>query len=328
VRGLLISDPRETTLIAKGSDPQTFVEIEHPAESSQIPDRLTFLGLPGEIRNKIYSYVFTPSLERCESTFERTSVGLPLLQSCRQVYHETHSLAYGAHILFLRGPNDRAKNLRRLGNLRPTHLALIKTVAIDSNFPKGLLSIPAPLVLCPTCIIAHLKMPSVGLTQQLRQHVNVLRGILYNLWVKLMLMEVKSLDRLCLVEGGGDLEWVEHVQAEFRRVRDAERRPRKWRLWEPPTPDLEAAAKPAVSASEVAAGQPKQQGPPGSKVQTFVLVRDESEGSPDERTRVPARAAKVEFYPDWEMFRKEYLHFSEVWEKERIGVNRALSQAS
>jgi len=325
VRGLLISDPRETTLIAKGSDPQTFVDIELPTESSQIPDRLTFLGLPGEIRNKIYSYVFTPSLERCESTFERTSVGLPLLQSCRQIYHETHSLAYGAHILFLRGPNDRAKNLRRLGNLRPTHLSLIKTVAIDSNFPKGLLSIPAPLVLCPTCIIAHLKMPSVGLTQQLRQHVNVLRGILYNLWVKLMLMEVRSLDRLCLVEGGGDLEWVEHVQAEFRRVHDVERRPRKWRLWDPPADD---AATPAGSPPEEPPAQQTQQGPPGSKVQTFVLVRDESEGSPDDRNRVPARAAKVEFYPDWEMFRKEYLHFSEVWEKEKVGVNRALGHAS
>jgi len=324
----MISDPRETTLIAKGSDPQTFIDIELPAESSQIPDRLSFLGLPGEIRNKIYSYVFTPSLERCASTFERTSVGLPLLQTCRQVYHETHSLAYGAHILFLRGPNDRGKNLRRLGNLRPAHLALIKTVAIDSNFPKGLLSIPAPLVLCPTCIIAHLKMPSVGLAQPLRQHVNILRGILYNLWVKLMLMEVKSLDRLCLVEGGGDLEWVDHVQSEFRRVRDAERRPRKWRLWEPATPNAEEAPKRADQPAGEAAEPPKQQVPPGSKVQTFVLVRDEVEGTPEDRTRLLARAAKVEFYPDWDLFRKEYLHFSEVWEKERVVVNRALGQAN
>lgn len=290
----------ESTLVAKY--PDGFMDIAPPAENPTAPDRLAFLGLPGEIRNKIYGYVFTPLMKNCESCFKGGSTSLSLLQVCRQVYHETHALAYENMILFLRGRLEVEINQKRLRKMRPEHLALIKTVAIDSSFPTGVVNTEAALN--PTCLIAHMRMPPVANDQPLRQHVNVLRGILYNLWLKLMLMEVKSLNRICLIEGGGAMDWVQQIEREFRKASEAAQSngrlstSRKWRLWE------EKANK------EI---DPE-------KVQRFTLFRDVAE-TRDETWRtspiVRRRMVQVEFYKDWPAFKDNYHGLTYEWKSDR-----------
>jgi hypothetical protein len=312
----------------QATGPPSFKEIGLPDCDADLAPRLSLMGMPGEIRNNIYSFVTAPDLKMISNSAGTSNAYFPVLLVCRQIYQELHRKLYGNLVLSLRPPTTELGDLtlRRLANIEPTHLALIKTVALQSHFPRGLMNLPSGLQ--PTCLIAHLHMPSMVMSPALRHHVNVLRGILYNLWIKLLLMEMQTLERVCLVDKSDDLDWVVHVRKEFKRKPD---RPRRWRLLgdeededvdsvqsnqsehgdsalattgaalanaPPPNP---ATLENAQNTEVVEAGKDEDEEKKPIKRFTFILVKDEIPSSNPAIPKTTAqRQATIEFYSGWE----------------------------